>query len=372
LIKKDEFENYRFAVALDEAKNILNNYTYISKSLVSEVQKEKQPVFIQNASQDELFEGFLDIEKKQLSVYCAPIIVDGNIYGFLYLDNYGNHEELLNINSEFMRLLLIQISVAIKNANQYEALRRKNMEINSLNNLKTEFINIVSHELKTPLVSLLGYIKRLQKNPEDQEQVIDTIEEDVMRLHDTTQNIIDYNKYRMTSQLRLTPVNISDLLRTVIDDLKDKSAYRHMRYKLEVDEQLPPVNLNWQAFELLVRNLIDNSIRFTNDFGTITVGARRSAFQKEKVNNKESLVVYVEDNGIGIPEGELKNVFQKFYELSDIYSHSSGKYEYRSSGLGLGLSTCEIIAELHHGKIWINSKEDEGTTVFVAVPLEED
>jgi len=372
LIKKDEFENYRFAVALDEAKNILNNYTYISKSLVSEVQKEKQPVFIQNASQDELFEGFLDIEKQQLSVYCAPIIVDGNIYGFLYLDNYGNHEELLNINSEFMRLLLIQISVAIKNANQYEALRRKNMEINSLNNLKTEFINIVSHELKTPLVSLLGYIKRLQKNPEDQEQVIDTIEEDVMRLHDTTQNIIDYNKYRMTSQLRLTPVNISDLLRTVIDDLKDKSAYRHMRYKLEVDEQLPPVNLNWQAFELLVRNLIDNSIRFTNDFGTITVGARRSAFQKEKVNNKESLVVYVEDNGIGIPEGELKNVFQKFYELSDIYSHSSGKYEYRSSGLGLGLSTCEIIAELHHGKIWINSKEDEGTTVFVAVPLEED
>jgi signal transduction histidine kinase/serine/threonine protein kinase/tetratricopeptide (TPR) repeat protein len=372
LIKKDEFENYRFTVALDEAKHILNNYAYISKSLVSEVQKNKQPIYLKNASQDELFEGYIDAKKQRLSVYCAPIIVDGNIHGFLYLDNHGSQDELLNINQEFMRLLLIQISVAIKNANQYEVLRRKNMEINSLNNLKTEFINIVSHELKTPLVSLQGYVKRLRKKPEDQTKLLDTVEDNVVRLHDTTQNIINFNKYRMASELRVSTVNIGDLLNTVIDDIKDKSAYRHMRYKLEVDKQLPPVKLNWQAFDLLVRNLINNSIRFTNDFGTITVGARRSAFQKEKVNNKDSLVVYVEDNGIGIPEGELKNVFQKFYELSDIYAHSSGKYEYRSSGLGLGLSTCEIIAELHHGKIWINSKEAEGTTVFVAVPLEED
>ncbi|MDY6915433.1 MAG: ATP-binding protein, partial [Candidatus Cloacimonadota bacterium] len=372
LIKKDEFENYRFVVALDEAKNILNNYAFISKSLVSEVQKSREPIYLKDANQDELFEGFIDVQKHQFSVYCAPLIVDDSIHGFLYLDNYGNSEEYLEVNQEFMKLLLIQISVAIKNAKQYEILYKKNMEINSLTNLKTEFINIVSHELKTPLVSLLGYIKRLRKDPSEQEKILGTIEDNVMRLHSTTQNLINFNKYRMVSDISKRPVNMKEFLSSVVKEIEENSESRHMRFKLEVDEKLPSVNINWQAFELLMHNLINNAIRFTNDFGTITVGARLSAFQKEKVNNQDTMIVYVEDNGIGIPENELKNVFQKFYELSDIYSHSSGKYEYRSSGLGLGLSTSKIIAELHGGKIWINSKEGERTTVFVAIPLEKD
>ena len=81
------------------------------------------------------------------------------------------------------------------------------------------------------------------------------------------------------------------------------------------------------------------------------------------------MVIYVKDNGIGIPEKELENVFKKFYELNDIYSHKSGTIEYRSSGLGLGLSTCKRIVDLNKGKIWIQSKEHEGTIVFVSLPI---
>jgi len=83
------------------------------------------------------------------------------------------------------------------------------------------------------------------------------------------------------------------------------------------------------------------------------------------------LVLYVQDNGIGIPEYQLQNVFRTFYELNEIYAHKSGIIEYRSSGLGLGLSTSKRIAELHGGKIWIKSKENEGTTVFVSIPLKQ-
>ena len=72
---------------------------------------------------------------------------------------------------------------------------------------------------------------------------------------------------------------------------------------------------------------------------------------------------------MGIPEHELNNVFQKFYELNDIYSHRSGEIEFKSGGLGLGLATAELLTKLHNGKIWINSKENQGTTVFVAIPL---
>jgi signal transduction histidine kinase len=121
----------------------------------------------------------------------------------------------------------------------------------------------------------------------------------------------------------------------------------------------------------MIYNIVLNAIRFTNDFGTIKIGARRSAFQEEKINNKESLVVYIQDNGIGIPSQQLKNVFRKFYEVNEIYAHKSGTVEYRSSGLGLGLSTSKRIAELHNGRIWIKSKENEGTTVFISLPIKQ-
>jgi len=103
----------------------------------------------------------------------------------------------------------------------------------------------------------------------------------------------------------------------------------------------------------------------------VIIGARRSAFQQEKIDGRESVVIYVQDNGIGIPEFQLKNVFRKFYELNEIYAHKSGTIEYRSSGLGLGLATSQRIAELHGGNIWIKSKEKEGTTVFVTLPIKQ-
>lgn len=118
----------------------------------------------------------------------------------------------------------------------------------------------------------------------------------------------------------------------------------------------------------MLNHILINSIRFTKDFGTITLGARSSAFQQEEVEGNESVVIYIQDNGIGIPENELSKIFEKFYELGDIISHKSGSVEFKSGGLGLGLSIVKLIVELHNGKIWINSKENEGTTVFVSLP----
>ena len=93
-----------------------------------------------------------------------------------------------------------------------------------------------------------------------------------------------------------------------------------------------------------MHHIIINSIRFTKDFGTITLGVRRSTFQQEEIDGKPTLVIYIQDNGIGIPESQLTKVFQKFYELTDIVSHSSGNLEFKSSGLGIGLSIAKKIS----------------------------
>ena len=371
LIKKDQFENYTYKVAMDDSKHILTNYVYISKSVLSEVQRIKQPIHVANAKEENIFSNFSGLSTEVLSIYCAPLIVDGNIYGLLYLDNLNAEKSEMQVNPNFMKLMLTQISTAIKNAQQYEVLMQTNREIRSLDDLKKDFINIVSHELKTPLVAMHGYTKLLNKVklPEKEKEILHSLSTSTQKLDTTINDIINFNKYQMLKKLHKEKVNILTLLTELKEEGERISAKRNMIFRLEVETTLLKADINWNAFYLMMFNIVHNAIRFTKDFGTITIGSRRSAFQQEEIDGKESLIIYVNDNGIGIPEKEHEKIFQKFYELTDIISHSSGNLEFHSSGLGLGLSTAKLIANLHKGRIWVNSKENEGTTVFVVIPF---
>ena len=191
------------------------------------------------------------------------------------------------------------------------------------------------------------------------------------RLYLVTNDIINHNKYILAKGIDGDYIDIKDILEVVYNEAKSISQKRHMQFKLEIEDKLPMIKASWESIHLLFNNIVLNAIRFTKDFGTITIGARKSAFQQEEIDNRESMIVYVQDNGIGIPASEIEKVFKKFYELNKLYAHSSGSIEFKSSGLGLGLSTAKLITELHGGKIWINSKENGGTTVFIALPIPE-
>jgi signal transduction histidine kinase/serine/threonine protein kinase len=371
LIRKDKFENYVYRVALDSSKHLLSSYAYISKSVLRDVQTTKKPIYIPNAKAEKIFEGYMDLDSESLSIYCAPIYTDDKFYGFIYIDNYNAVNNEIQVNRDFMHLLFIQISEAFKNARQYESLAQKNIEIETLDSIKNDFINIVSHELRTPLVTLQGYNRRVSKFLKDEKalSLSQNMGKSIRKLIFSITDIINYNKYHMLKRLKRSKADIKEVITILTQEAREISATRHMQINVEAEQVLPPMEFHWDGVHLMIRNLILNAIRFTNDFGMITVGVRNSAFQQEEVNGKESVVIYVQDNGIGIPQKDLDNVFQKFYELTDIYSHSSGTIEYRSSGLGLGLSTSKLIAELHKGKIWIKSKENEGTSVYVALPV---
>lgn len=370
LIKRDKYENYVYSVALDDTKDQIKNYHLISKTILSEVQKNKEPLFVRETRDDDIFQEYKEQDIKAFSIYCEPILLNSEVYGYLYIDNLNNGEEVMSINKEFMRLLMIQISVAIKNAIQYKSLKQKTLEITSLDKLKTDFINIVSHELKTPLVTLKGYVGRLPKmaSNEAEKEIVSKIDTSVGRLYSTTNSIINHSRYILVNELPKSPINIVSILESVMEEGKSLSVKRRMQFKMEIEKNIPQVAIDWEAFNIALMHLVRNAIRFTKDFGTIRLGARRSAFHQEEVNNKESVVIYIQDNGIGIPKDKLTKVFQTFYELNEIYSHKSGIVEFKSSGLGLGLSTAAHIVNLHDGKIWINSVENEGTTVFVALP----
>lgn len=377
LIKKDEEGNYIYQIAMDFRKSPLSNISVISKTVISECQYTKAAIYTYNALEDNRFKNSISVQDYKLhAVFCAPLIINEEIYGFIYLDNFLDNSQSMYLNPEITTLLFDQISIALKNALQYESIIQKSHELQSLEALKNEFMAIVSHELNTPLTTLQGYVSRLKRSlfsdEEEKQDIINKIESNVKKLILTTNDIITMNNYNLKSDLPKVTLSIADILNLIHHEIEIVSRHRKMFIKVEASADLPEIEGNWEAVHLMIYNLVLNSIRFTNDFGTIILGARRSAFQEEKLNNRDTLVIYVQDNGIGIPEYQLKNVFRKFYELNEIYAHKSGTIEYRSSGLGLGLATSRRIAELHNGNIWIKSKENEGTTVFISLPIKQE
>ncbi|MBW6515239.1 MAG: protein kinase [Candidatus Cloacimonetes bacterium] len=373
LIKKDIYGNFVYQIAMDSYHNILQDHTYISKTVLSEVYNTRNSVYTINAMEDNTFKNSISVQDYQLhSIYCAPLVVADKIHGLLYLDNYGEPERELIINHDLMQIMLLQYSVALKNSQQYFSLMKSIQELKSLDIAKNEFMGLISHELNTPLMVLRSYMNKLKKeeaaSPEEKKEVITKADEFLRKISDKINDIFSFTKYSILSSIPKVRINIRNMLQVIVDEAETIAKERNMIFSLEVKDDIPDIDANWEAIYLMIYQIVINAIRYTKDFGTIKIGARKSSFHNEEIDNKETLVIYVQDNGIGIPANELENIFIPFHELTDILTHHSGTIEYKSSGLGLGLSTAKRIAELHSGKINVKSKEGEGTTVFIMIP----
>jgi len=372
-IQIEDSGNYKFTIALGSDNNIVKQYTSLDNNALLKVQQLKKPLYSNNVSVDSFDRSRKNDKYLLLSYYCAPVIIENKIYGIIYFDNYLDIQSQLYVNKEIMKLFLLQVNTSIKNAVGYNNLFKKNIELVKLDSLKDDFINIVSHELNTPLTKLSTYVRKLKnnlsENPAKRDELLKNVESSVYKLINTTNDIITFNKFSITSALHLTEIEIDELVNLSVQEATPLADKRKLTLKTDIEENLPTIFGDWESITIMLNQLILNAIRFTNDFGEISIGVRRSSFQNERIGNQEAVVIYVKDNGIGIPEKELDNVFKKFYELNDIYAHKSGTIEYRSSGLGLGLSTCKRIIDLNKGNIWIQSKEHEGTTVFVSLAI---
>jgi len=374
LIKKDKAENYYLAIAINNENILLKNPTNFNQSLISEVQQSKHSIYIENTPIEKNYKpNQFQLDNNTHSIYCAPIIINNEIFGVIYLDNFGNEDMYMKINMEMMDIFLTQFSLALSNVRTYQDLMAKNWELHTIDTMKNDFITIVSHELNTPLVTLQGYVKRLMKNMEsidtESKDLLTKVDKSTNRLISTINDILTLNRFNSKKELTKKLTNITESLNSVFNEIIYLSQSRKMKFKSEISDDLPMVVIDKKSFEILLLNLLMNAVRFTADYGNISLGARKAMFQHEKINDNDAVVIYVQDNGIGIPENEQENVFKAFYELGDIYSHRSSSMEFRSSGLGIGLAIAKRIVELHRGKIWLTSKEREGSTFFVSIPI---
>jgi signal transduction histidine kinase len=246
-------------------------------------------------------------------------------------------------------------------------LRQANRELETLDQTKADLVANVSHELKTPLTALRGYLELMSEGglggiADEAQRAVMVCRKNVQRLSLRVEELVQLSRLDRFTALDATreEVDIGSLLEGVFDTFKPRFEDRKMDCVLRVEPDLPLLKVNIEQVERVFLNVFDNAVKFTPEGGTVLATAERSTRE-----DRAGVLIRVTDNGVGIPPSELDRVFDRFYQVDP----SSRR---RFGGMGLGLSLVRSIVEAHFGAVWAESGEQDGSTIFVWLPMDED
>ncbi len=224
---------------------------------------------------------------------------------------------------------------------------------------KVEFSSMVSHELKTPLVPILGYVQMLQKEDllgklnEQQLDAVNEIYSSTVKLQRLVGDILTTQKLDLGKlDFNEEDINVSDLLNSVSKEFNPITTERKIKLDLKLKENFH-IFSDKDRINQVFSNLIKNAIDFVpKETGSVTIGAKDDA---------EYIEFFVQDNGPGISAENQKEIFKKFYQIDTSTSR-------KRSGSGLGLAICKGIVEALGGQIWVDSQENVQTTFYFKIP----
>jgi signal transduction histidine kinase len=221
-----------------------------------------------------------------------------------------------------------------------------------------DFIAFAAHELRGPITVIRGYLDvlNIEMGPSmssDQQELMKRLIVSANRLTGYVNNILNTSKYdRRHLKLHLAEDSVAGIYDIVRDDMALRASSQHRLLSVEIPNELPTVAADRSSISEVMSNLIDNAIKYSNEGGSITVGASAS---------QDFVKVNITDNGIGMPANVVGNLFHKFYR-----SHRSRE---TVAGTGIGLYICKAIVESHGGTIEVNSVEGKGSTFSFTVPI---
>jgi len=234
----------------------------------------------------------------------------------------------------------------------------RNALVNKLQNeinKRIEFTSMVAHELKNSLTSLMAASELLSQQLQDKPggTLAVNIYRSTRQMYNRVREMLDMARIEM-GLLRIKPALVKprELLEKLSEDIKPLASSRKQSVKLDMPQSLPEIWADSDRLWQIVANLLDNGSKFTPEGGTITIGA---------VEQAPNLLIFVRDTGKGMSQEKVSHLFDRDYRLEG--------EEQRSSGLGLGLALCKNLVEAHGGRIWVESREGEGSTFYFTIPL---
>ncbi len=228
-----------------------------------------------------------------------------------------------------------------------------------MNKMRSQFISNVSHELRTPVTVLRSYIDTLytmgdEFDLETQKEFIGIMNKEIIRLHDMVNDILDFSRYQAKNvHLDKEMSDVSKLIQECVDRANVLAEEKEISIIVMIEPDLPQIPINYDSITRVVMNLLTNAIKYSPKGKKVKV-------KVEKV--KEYLEISVEDEGIGISEENQKKVFDRFFRVEN-KTHTV-------KGTGLGLHLVKVAVEKHHhGKVFVKSKLNEGSTFGIMLPI---
>ncbi len=226
-----------------------------------------------------------------------------------------------------------------------------------LDELKSEFVHTVSHDLRRPLTMMEGLVHMIGMlgplNPAQQEYAR-RIRLSAQQMNRLVKDLLDLGRVESGAEARLAPVKLADVISQVVEELKPEAAAGGIKIQIRIPETLPAVPADASLLERALGNLIENAIRFNRPGGTVEISADLAA---------DAVVVAVKDSGIGIAPADQPRVFEKFFR-------ASARDDPEHPAWGLGLAIVKSVAQWHGGKAWFESKLGQGSTFYLALPRE--
>ena len=223
-------------------------------------------------------------------------------------------------------------------------------DIKRLENMRSQFVANVSHELKTPLTSIKGFSETLKyvDDNKTRKKFLDIINKEADRLSRLINDILILSNIENMKVTRMEKFKPMDVVQEVIDVISTEASSKGIEVKL-VDEYNGDLSGNRDKFYQLSMNLIDNAVKYSKENGKVKV---------KLLEKNNYLIMEVEDNGVGIPKEDLPRIFERFYRVDKSRS---------SKGTGLGLAIVKHIVKLFNGEVDVYSELGEGTKFIVKI-----
>jgi two-component system, OmpR family, phosphate regulon sensor histidine kinase PhoR len=227
-------------------------------------------------------------------------------------------------------------------------------DIKRLENMRTEFVANVSHELKTPLTSIKGFAETLKyvEDTATREKFLNIINDESERLTRLINDILALSDIELHKEDKKVSIDVSQELKNVVDLIKNEAEKKQIQLQV-IDENVPKVQGDQDKFKQMLLNLVDNAVKYSENGNKVIIGGKKE---------KGYCVIWVEDTGVGIPKEHIPRLFERFYRVDKARSRAKG-------GTGLGLAIVKHIVLGFNGTITVESEVGKGSKFIVKMPL---
>lgn len=363
-------------------RNKVHQYLDVAGSLIGVVNTDMKIVLVNRKAcevlgyeEDEVlgknwFDHFLPEKVRNITKENFKKIVAGEMVPPPFMENYvqtrTGEEKLILWHDVVLRDDNGRIMGTISSGEDITERKKKEVELakayeklKSMDKMKDEFLSNLSHELKTPLISIKGYSELLDEGilgslNDKQKKAMDAIVRNSARLKRLIDSLLFLNIVNAgKAKYKFDAVSLKELLDQILYSLDPQIKQSRIKIDCNVSSCEPMIRADQDYMPQVLLHIIENSIKFTAAGGSIFINVMRES---------DRLHMRVKDTGIGIPQAQLSEIFKKFYQID-------GSMTRRYGGTGLGLYICKTIIDAHGGQIWIESEERVGTTVHITFPI---